>query len=263
MKILKTAIFALVSLMTCTSKSQSWSLSGNSGISTTNFLGTKDAKPIVFKTNKIERMRITPIGEIGIGTSTPTYPLSIINATSEIGIYIQKTYNSSSNHTGVNANSQSLIMQGRGYGVQAFGGYAGIRAEGLAEGSTLTSYGVLAKASGTAGTRIAVYGNASGGTTNYAIYGSAPISKADYAGYFNGFVYAYQLWQASDRKLKTDINPLQNSLEQLMKLKPSAYRYKTTEYPHMAFSGTKQMGLIADEVKQVFPELVKEQVQPA
>jgi len=48
-----------------------------------------------------------------------------------------------------------------------------------------------------------------------------------------------------------------------MKLKPSAYRYKTTEYPHMAFSGTKQMGLIADEVKQVFPELVKEQVQPA
>jgi hypothetical protein len=262
-KYLSLIIIAVLSLTSLVLNAQSWSLSGNSGTSTTSFLGTKDLKPLLFKTNKIERMRITQTGEIGIGTSTPAYPLSIINASAEIGIYIQKNYNSSSNHTGVYANSQSFITEGRGYGVQAFGGYAGIRAEGVGGASTQTIYGVLAKASGTTGTRIAVYGVASGGTTNYAIYGSAPISKADYAGYFNGFVYAYQLWQASDRKLKTEINPLQNSMEQLMKLKPSTYKYKTAEYHQMTFSDSKQMGLIADEVKQVFPELVKEQVQPA
>jgi hypothetical protein len=31
----------------------------------------------------------------------------------------------------------------------------------------------------------------------------------------------------------------------------------------MGFTDATQIGLIADEVKQVFPELVKEQVQPA
>jgi hypothetical protein len=53
------------------------------------------------------------------------------------------------------------------------------------------------------------------------------------------------------------------SLEQLMKLKPSAFQFKTDQYPKMGLSKGKQMGLIADEVKQVFPELVKATVAPA
>ena len=69
----------------------------------------------------------------------------------------------------------------------------------------------------------------------------------------------------SDRKFKTGITQLESStsLDHLMKLKPSAYEFKTADYPKMGLPKGKQMGLIADEVKQVFPELVKEAVHPA
>ena len=85
------------------------------------------------------------------------------------------------------------------------------------------------------------------------------------AGYFNGDVWADNYFTISDRKLKTGITQLtaSASLEQLMRLKPSAYEFKTADYPQMGLPKGKQIGLIADEVKQVFPELVKEAVHPA
>lgn len=47
--------------------SQSWDLNGNLGTnSSNNFLGTKDAQDLVFKTNGTERMRINSTGNVGI-----------------------------------------------------------------------------------------------------------------------------------------------------------------------------------------------------
>ncbi|WP_343618093.1 hypothetical protein [Flavobacterium sp.] len=58
-----------------------WRITGNAGISaTTNFLGTTDANPIVFKTNGVERMRMLSTGFIGIGTTTPTTALEVTAA---------------------------------------------------------------------------------------------------------------------------------------------------------------------------------------
>lgn len=41
-----------------------WSLTGNAGTSTGNFIGTTDAKNLVFKTNSAESLRITSSGSI-------------------------------------------------------------------------------------------------------------------------------------------------------------------------------------------------------
>ncbi len=60
----------------------SWSVTGNSGtLPATNFIGTTDAQPLVFRTQLIERMRITPSasgGFLGIGTNAPTAKLHLV-----------------------------------------------------------------------------------------------------------------------------------------------------------------------------------------
>ena len=45
-----------------------WDLSGNSGTSTSSFLGTIDVRPLVIKTNGAEAMRVTSEGRVSIGS---------------------------------------------------------------------------------------------------------------------------------------------------------------------------------------------------
>lgn len=48
-----------------------WRLTGNAGTnSTTNFLGTTDNQPLIFRTNNTERMRVLTDGKVWIGTTT-------------------------------------------------------------------------------------------------------------------------------------------------------------------------------------------------
>lgn len=55
-----------------------WKLLGNSGTTAgTNFIGTTNAQSLVFKANNTETMRMLTSGNIGIGTSTPSYKLDI------------------------------------------------------------------------------------------------------------------------------------------------------------------------------------------
>jgi hypothetical protein len=96
------------------------------------------------------------------------------------------------------------------------------------------------------------------------VYGSAKnASGTNAAGYFSGYVYAGGYFSTSDRKFKKDLAPLENVLSNLLKLKPATYRFKTNEFQSMGLAKEKQIGLIADELKQVFPELVQRVISPA
>ena len=55
---------------------QSWSLTGNAGTSATNFIGTTDNMPLLFRTNNVQRMSLTAwqYGGLEVGsTNTPSY----------------------------------------------------------------------------------------------------------------------------------------------------------------------------------------------
>lgn len=56
----------------------------------------------------------------------------------------------------------------------------------------------------------------------------------------------------SDRRLKKNIKPLESILEKVLKLNPSSYIYRDDKFM------TPQIGMIAQEVAPLFPELVSE-----
>ena len=61
---------------------------------------------------------------------------------------------------------------------------------------------------------------------------------------------------SSDIRLKKEIQPLQSSLDKVTELKGVSYHWKTDQYPDWGFRDTKQIGLVAQDVESVLPELV-------
>ncbi len=137
---------------------------------------------------------------------------------------------------------QSIPQPYWGIGVHGEGGYIGVRG--------------LATLSGT-GSRYAGYFGASGGATNnYGVYAYATGTGA-YAGYFNGNVYiSGTLTNPSDSHLKTNIQPLQGNLQKLAALRPSSYNFDAIQTRVKGLPDKKQLGLLAEDVAAVLPELV-------
>ena len=204
----------------------------------------------------------------------PDYPLDVYNKNYDIAI------NAFSPNTGDSADrvgvlSESIIRDNWGLGLVARGGYYGVYSYGYLGASDFVTRGVLGVAEGTScngGAVIGVHGLGVGASYNYGVVGEAydfsgcgTNNGFTAAGFFTGDVYAVNFISLSDRKFKTGITQLKSStlLEQLMKLKPSAFEFKTDQYPKMGLPKGKQMGFTSDEVKQVFPELVKPTVSPA
>jgi hypothetical protein len=61
---------------------------------------------------------------------------------------------------------------------------------------------------------------------------------------------------SSDLRLKTGVLPFAPVLDKLVKLQPVHFNWRTQEYPEYHFGAARSSGLIAQEVEQVFPEMV-------
>ncbi len=61
----------------------------------------------------------------------------------------------------------------------------------------------------------------------------------------------------SDKRFKTQIKPLESVSEKLMKINGYTYKLKCAEFPNKGFDNAEQIGFIAQEIKEVFPQLVK------
>jgi len=64
-------------------------------------------------------------------------------------------------------------------------------------------------------------------------------------------------WTGSDLRWKKDISVLTNVLPEILKLEPVNYELRTDEFPEMGFETGKQIGLIAQDVEKIYPELVR------
>ena len=62
----------------------------------------------------------------------------------------------------------------------------------------------------------------------------------------------------SDERLKSNIEPFAPLLSQLVRLQPVHFDWRATEFPDYHFGSSRSYGLIAQQVEQVFPELVSQ-----
>lgn len=123
---------------------------------------------------------------------------------------------------------------------------------GLAISGTLTQIGI--------GVR-----GATNGRDGYGVFGSR-ISAAGVLGWGGVFVndlgYTGFFGAASDKRLKKDINQLNNALSLINQLNPVTYHFDLEKYPTMGLNTELEYGFIAQEVQQVLPEVVREKNIP-
>ena len=150
--------------------------------------------------NSAEYMRITSAGNVGIGNSSPPYPLSIASSTADLTVYVQNT-------------------------------------KGDASGDIVQVAVTRNTTNGT--TRPYTYYNTGGGAYRFYVLDSGNCQNT------NGSYGAF-----SDVKLKENIVDATPKLEDLCKVKVRNYNLKADQ-TH------KQIGVIAQELEEVFAGLVE------
>lgn len=219
-------------------------------------------------------------GNVGIGTTTPSEKFHVVGEGLFRGsLTVDQSYTGEGNPaltvigfdygaTALSVEGGKLVVgsqQGIGNSLEVNGpatvsGYEGWPAlEAYGEDIGIYSIG---RSTGGGSSITGVYGVAEvfEGDQGYGIYGNITGSGSSdsYAGYFNGDVYAPGIFESSDRSLKQDIADMTSGLDVLKKLQPKSYSYRQDgDYKLMNLPKGKRYGLIAQDVEQVLPHLVK------
>ncbi|MDP8269403.1 MAG: tail fiber domain-containing protein [Candidatus Tenebribacter davisii] len=108
-----------------------------------------------------------------------------------------------------------------------------------------------------------VYGVANGGSgINYAVYGYSYDGGTTYAGYFNGNVHVTGTFtNPSDERFKENVQPFKNALSKIKLMDVHTFNFiQMAEEKQLVLPEGKQIGLIAQELEEILPELVVDNV---
>lgn len=190
---------------------------------------------------------------IGIGTTTPANYLTVTR--SGTGTIWQNTFVNSGvgdanlQILNTNAASQYKVFQA---GTQAAPiGFIPSANEGVffPTGTGVAGEGVVGFSNGYEGT--GVYGarfNDGGANTGW---GGLFIDDLGYTG---------GLFNASDKRLKTNIRKIENATDLILQIEGVNYEHKLDEYPNMGLGQGKQYGFIAQDLEAIIPELVADKL---
>jgi hypothetical protein len=215
-------------------------------------------------------MQINPDGLVGIGTATPSAQLAVVahSGLGGISAFLSQGEDSARNGTGTARNG--------GTGVNAFGGLAldstGGGGDGVLAAGGSATVGLAAGGNGVSafGGSAVLGGGGLGGFGIFASGGKNSDGSLARAGEFQGDVeitgclsvspntsaHAQFGSCLSDVRLKKSIQPFPAVLDNLVRLQPVSYNWRTEEYPQFRFSSGRTIGLIAQEVEKVFPDMV-------
>jgi Chaperone of endosialidase len=234
------------------------------------------------------RMTIGPTGNVGIGTAAAQGALEVFR-TGDANLFVTSVEPQGAPQIATRAAhgtsaAPSAVQVGDFLGVFGTGGhngtsytdfkagFAGIAAEnwtGTAQGTTLVFAATPIGSSGPLGfmsvlpsgfVGIGTPTNVNGlptATDKLQVFGDIRVGNAGTNGClksFDGTGIAGTC--SSDRRFKRDITPFGSVLKQLTALQPVHFYWRAAEFPDRHFGEAQTYGLIAQDVEQVFPELV-------
>ena len=186
-------------------------------------------------TPAINRFIITKDGDVGIGTKTPS--CAFIGCPNGIDLQIHNPSANPLEGANLILSSDSTLVNSL-VGALALGSLGSPSADKRAAVITGQLFSATPTTSGSL-----VFWTAHNGSNQWNMI-------LDRVGnlWVRGDITATSLVAPSDRRLKKNIRPLENSLEKILKLRGVSFNWKQ--------SGKKDIGLIAQEVETVYPELV-------
>lgn len=201
--------------------------------------------------------------------------LAINNGSSNLDLlYLKKSDQVGIGGFPINNTMRLWIQSGKEIGIQsdvsAFGGVIYTNYQSII-GNSVSNANTVGSSTGVRGTAVGAKSNygvfgiattdALASVASYGVYGTlqGTAKATDFAGYFNGPAGCISgLWTSSDKKLKDNIQVMTDALTKIKLLKPSTYTFKTNEFKGLNLPQGNQIGLIAQELEQIFPELVME-----
>jgi len=256
--------------------SQDWTIGGNPNADVPaagGRLGTNGDRALIFETNNTERGRLVNItGFWGFGTASPNAKVHVNGTGTDNPFRVQ-----------VNGASKLYVDNGGGVSV---GSSSIPPANGLfVSGNTTIGTSVPAANFRTTINETAnaalILGTLNGVGSYLTVNKPSTSSSTEVVrirdngstfATFNSIAATFQLtvtgdalasggtWQNSDKRIKRDIKPITSAMDNLMKLKPSVYYFDRDQekYKYLNLPKDLQFGLIAQEVKEVFPNIVRE-----
>ncbi|MEP7170592.1 MAG: tail fiber domain-containing protein, partial [Bacteroidota bacterium] len=135
-----------------------------------------------------------------------------------------------------------------------------------ANGASIRNIGMQGGAAGGASSwyNAGGYFSADGSTaSNFGIYTTVGTSATNnWAAFVNGPGYILTVWTPSDSVLKQNIDTITSANNILSQLHGYNYNFDTVSHPQLNLPGGNQVGLMAHELMNVLPELVKSATHP-
>jgi hypothetical protein len=247
-----------------------WLLGGNT-IGAADFIGTNNAMPFVVKTNAVEHMRLTAAGDLGVGTNTPTARAEIAHGDLAPNAVALRVSNTNPTGTGFteSAIGFNVALGGTGpnpdyFAARIYSKYDGTwAADGRITMQVRDPNAVFVdvlslKHNGPAGlvginTITPLNPLHVDGTVRLGLAGPATTTLC-YAGTSASAVIAS--CGPSDARLKKNVLPLANALDKLEHVRGVSFEWNDRYRSLGGSSERREIGVLAQEVEQVFPELV-------
>jgi len=219
------------------------------------------AVDMTFGTNATERLRITSGGNVGIGTTSPNEKLTVWTS-STTGLQTALRLNNPFGFNNQNTGTQIVFSQDRSTSEDLKQGIIAVgQQDAFTSATSFMSFytnntGLSERMRITAQGEVLVNATATTQSAKFYVNGTAAFGSVYVGALGTGTVYSNAGFltntNPSDYRLKNTIKPLAYGLNEVLQLNP-----KTFYYNDDATRARLKYGFIAQEVKEVMPDMVR------